>query len=90
MFWDSSAIIPLCVDEPMSRQMKGFLSEKEPMVAWWGTFTECCSAFARLRRDEVISEKEEDNLRQILQVIASVWSEIRPVDEVKSIASRLL
>ena len=46
-FWDSSAVIPLCVVEPRSANARD-LPEGDPAVAvWWATRTECLSALTR-------------------------------------------
>ncbi|HET7273634.1 MAG TPA: hypothetical protein VFI91_00550 [Longimicrobiaceae bacterium] len=46
-FWDSSAVVPLCVDQPMSAVSRELLDEHGEMVVWWGTTVECASAFTR-------------------------------------------
>ena len=51
MFWDSSAIIPLCIDEPQTKTIRQIVRKDSAVAVWWGSFIECCSAFARLRRD---------------------------------------
>lgn len=54
-FWDSSAIIPLCVKEPLTDLMLALAREDADLVVWWGSSIECCSSLARLRRDGVIT-----------------------------------
>lgn len=89
-FWDASAVIPLCIDEPHTALMRNIAREDGGLVAWWGTPVECWSAFARSRRDGVLNTRDEDNLRGILAVLSSSWTEIRPSEEIKTIAGRLL
>ena len=50
-FWDSSAIIPLCVDEAPSVRVKRLAEEDSALIVWWGTPIECYSALARRRRE---------------------------------------
>ena len=52
-FWDSSAIIPLGVKEPLSDIMLALARGDANLVVWWGSAIECCSSVAHLRRDGV-------------------------------------
>ena len=89
-FWDSSAIVPLCISEANSDVVKEILSEDESMIVWWGSDFECFSAFARLRREGILSIKEEDTAREIAVVLSESWNEIIPGKEIKTIGGRLL
>ena len=40
-FWDSSAIVPLPVQEETSEQMRRLVIEDEDRLVWWGTSVEC-------------------------------------------------
>ena len=90
IFWDSSAIIPLCIDEPRSKTMQKMVEEDSSMVAWWGTPVECFSAFARLRREDILSDAEEAQVIEIVNILLNSWTEIAPSQEIRDIASRLL
>ncbi len=89
-FWDSSALIPLCIDEPRTDTMRAILKKDSGLIVWWGTDVECRSAFARLKREERISGVDETRLRAVLSVLASSWHEIQPVEEVRAIAGEVL
>ena len=89
-FWDSSAIIPLCVEEQRSEIIKAITIDDGELAAWWGTAIECCSAFARIRRENIISLDDEQMLRSKLDILAGYWCEISPSEEVKILARRLL
>ena len=45
-FWDSSAIIPLCLKEPASDTVQPLLKADPDIVVWWGARVECRSAFS--------------------------------------------
>jgi len=90
IFWDSSAIIPLCVDERRTRTVREILKRDRSMVVWWGSTIECCSSFARLRRESLLNNKEEEQLRTILRMLSDSWTEIKPSQDIKNIAERLL
>ena len=89
-FLDSCAVIPLCVDEPFSESVRSIAHEDEGFVAWWGTSIECCSAFARYRREHKISMDEERLFRGLINTLVESWNEIIPSEEVRTLASRLL
>ncbi len=88
-FWDSSTIVPLLVDEPVSGQMETHLGE-DSIVAWWGTPVECLSAIARREREGVIDSEESARARAKLSALVQEWIEIPPTERVRMIAARLL
>ena len=90
IFWDASAIIPLCIDEPQSKGIKSILKKDSSMAVWWGSLVECHSAFARLRRDQVLTHSEEDQVRYLLSILADTWTELTPGEDIRNTASRLL
>lgn len=90
IFWDASAIIPLCINEPQTKVVKNILKKDGSMAAWWGSVVECHSAFARLRRDGFLKHKEEDQVRNLLAILSEAWTEIEPSEDIRDIASRLL
>ena len=46
-FWDSSAIIPLCLKEKASEAMTGLMKDDNDIVVRWTTRIECLSACFR-------------------------------------------
>jgi predicted nucleic acid-binding protein len=88
-FWDASALVPLCVDQPESGRVKALLEEDRVMVAWWGSVIECWSVFARLRREGAFSVDDEDAARVLLRTLQDGWIEILPSEDVRVLAGRL-
>ena len=89
-FWDTSAIIPLCVKEEHTLEMTRLAKEDGELVVWWGTVVECYSAFARLRQEGIIDVAGENRLRDHIEHLAREWTEITPGQEVREQAGRLL
>ena len=89
-FWDSSAIIPLCLKEPASDVVKNLAEEDGDLVVWWTTRVECLSAMARRRRERVLAIHAERQARAALSALAGEWSEIQPTELVRVRAERLL
>ncbi len=89
-FWDSSAIIPLCLKEQMSETMRHLMKADEDVVVWWATKIECLSALSRRRREGVLSIDAEMRARAILSTLIAEWSEVQPSEIVRQRAERLL
>jgi predicted nucleic acid-binding protein len=89
-FWDASAIVPLCLDEPWTPLLTQVLAEDALMMVWWGSMVECWSAFARLRREGIFQTSDEEHARAILARFATVWTEILPTQAVWDHAARSL
>jgi predicted nucleic acid-binding protein len=89
-FWDSSAIIPLCLREANSAAVKSLVTGDEDMVVWWATRVECISALSRRQREGVLSAESEQKARAILNVLAAGWSEVQPTEVLRRRAERLI
>ena len=89
-FWDSSAIIPLCVKEPGSYTVRSLLAEDRSLVVWWATRVECVSTLMRQIRAGALSAAGERQARQVLATLARSWIEIQPTEALRGTAERLL
>jgi len=89
-YWDSSAIIPLLIDEAESRRMTA-LYEKDPaLITWWGTAIECVSALSRLDRGRPALTSAVDSALTRLSALEREWHEVQPGAAVRATARRLL
>ncbi len=77
-FWDSSAILPLIVEERTSDQASRYYDAFPALVVWWGASVECSSALARLERDGAIDTRDLTRALQQLQTLQSEWNEVQP------------
>ena len=89
-FWDSSAVVPLCLDQPATARVRALVDADPSVVVWWGTRTECLSALQRGQREQRIAGERVARARLILGRLASEWSEVQPSEPVRSRAERLL
>jgi hypothetical protein len=89
-FWDSSAIIPLCLKEKASEAVKGLMKDDEDIVVWWTTDIECLSALSRRQREGVLTSGDAAKARAVLSALATAWSEVQPTERVRVRAERLL
>lgn len=89
-FWDSSAIIPLCLREKTSEAMKDLMKDDEDIVIWWTTRIECLSALSRRQREGMLPSGDAAKARTVLCALAATWSEVQPTETVRLRAERLL
>lgn len=89
-FWDASAIVPLCIDEAQTEAVRSIAKNDGALVVWWGSIVETYSAFARLRRDNILSSEDEAQALAVLSELANAWTELEPSDDIREITSRLL
>lgn len=89
-FWDSSGIVPLLVREPYSGQAESLARADPVLVVWWGTRVECTSALQRRLRDGTLTAASVARARKVLEALTESWTEILPIDPVRSHAEILL
>jgi hypothetical protein len=89
-FWDSSAIVPVLVDQPTTPHMRALLERDPKLVVWWASEVECSSALARLVRENVVDASTERRLSDRLREFSESWEEVQPGVSVREAAKRLL
>ena len=89
-FWDASAILPLCLEQPATDATLALHRGDPEMAVWWGTPIECASALARLHRDGALTTRADRDARGLLAALQQSWFEVQPGDAVRDQALRLL
>lgn len=89
-FWDTSALIPLWIDEPASELMAENLREDGTVVLWWGTAVEIASTLARAEREGRLDAEGVRATLTNVRTLLDSSGEIRPTEPVRSSARRLL
>ncbi len=89
-FWDSSAIVPLLLEQPPSRTCRDLIRSDGHVVVWCLTRTEVLSALCRSRREGVWKSADMPRLERRLEELAERWSEGDAPLPVRETASRLL
>ncbi|MHB8958366.1 MAG: type II toxin-antitoxin system VapC family toxin [Candidatus Limnocylindrales bacterium] len=87
-FWDSSAVVPLLVEEVASDGARHVYAEDPGIVTWWGTRIVCVSAFARRERDG--GGPAPIAVVRRLAELTGQWQEVQASEVVRSTAVRLL
>jgi hypothetical protein len=89
-FWDTSAIMPLVIEEPLSTLTTGWLEEDPSVVVWTLTPIEIVSALERRVREGGLGEREALAAEDLSQALLESASEITAVEQAKPLARRLL
>jgi uncharacterized protein len=89
-FWDASAIVPLLVNETLSRNLQSIAAKDSAMLVWWGSEVECVSALARRQREGVLDERTMEIALARLRQLSAAWHEIDPSDLIRETAERFL
>ncbi len=89
-FWDTSAIVPLLVEEPLTLAIMGLYRQDPVMLVWWGSEMECVSALSRLERQGALSPDTLAQAFERVRALKSMWHEIQPLEILKETAIRLL
>ena len=89
-FWDSSAIVPLLVQEKRTDLVRDLLQKDPNLIVWWATELECLSALGRLEREGDLDVDEIMKAIDYLQILKKSWNEVQPLISVRDIARRLL
>lgn len=88
-FWDTSALVPLCVHQGITPRARG-LYRIHDLIVWWSTPVEIASALARLVRMKQLDASDYLKARKLAQTLADSWSVIQPSDALRAHAAELV
>ncbi|MGA2216757.1 MAG: hypothetical protein ABSG51_01635 [Terracidiphilus sp.] len=88
-FWDSSSLVPLCIQQ-VSTQLAEALSQQYEIVVWWAAPVEIRSAFARLLRMGRLTSIDMGQAHVVLDDLRINWREIAPSEQIRDEAGRLV
>lgn len=89
-FWDTSALLPLFVDEPATERCQTLLRTDPAVVVWEGTSVEMLSALARYRRHSKGFDDLWPGVRRDMLERWSKWSRVADWGRVAAPAQRLV
>jgi hypothetical protein len=89
-FWDTSAVVPLLVGQPVSALVDRWFAEDPALVLWTLTPVEIASATGRLRRDGVIGDRQARDVEKRAGDLVRASHVVIDVEAVKGRAVRLL
>ena len=88
-FWDTSALVPLCVRQGITPGVIALYKSHE-VVVWWATPVEIASAIARLARMRQLDSEDCAKSRKLAKSLADSWSVIQPSDALRTKAAQLV
>jgi len=89
-FWDSSALVPLLVEEARSAACRQLYRSSPSVSVWVLTRTEILSALHRRTRAEQLTSKDLKRAVHRLELLQKRWREVDCVVEVRDRAERLV
>lgn len=89
-FWDSSAIVPLLVEEAFSAKMRHLLRADRHCAVWALTELEVVSALGRQERSRSLAAADLARARGRLEAMAKRWVVVDDVTTVATEALRLV
>jgi predicted nucleic acid-binding protein len=89
-FWDSSAVVPLLVEQQASSRAAGWLSEDPTVVVWTLTPVEVTSALRRLVREAGLEDEAARSAETRLDEFVRACHIVVDVEPIKVRAVRLL
>jgi predicted nucleic acid-binding protein len=88
-FWDSSALVPLCVRQGTTPRSIALYKIHDAAV-WWATPVEIASALARLLRMQQLDSSDWTKARKLTGRLASSWFVIQPSDALRARSIQLV
>lgn len=89
-FWDSSAIVPLIVEQAGSNEASAWIAEDNEIVIWTLTPVEIVSALQRLAREGLLKDRKALAAEELAMDLLEGAHEITGVERVKTLARRAL
>jgi predicted nucleic acid-binding protein len=90
IFWDSSAIVPLLVNEPKTKEAQAILRKDRNLTVWCLTYLEATSALNRRLRTEEIHFGHFRAGEERLKKLTQAWDQILFSDRLIQLSARLL
>jgi hypothetical protein len=89
-FWDSSALVPLVVEQPLSAEVARWIADDGVVVVWTLTLVELVSALRRLVREEAVKEAVARQAEALATDLIARAHTVSDLERAKSIACRML
>ena len=89
-YWDTSAIVPLVVDERGTKLARAWLEGDPQIVTWALTRLEVAAVVERLAREQVITAAERRRLHEKFEEFSAMWAEVTDILATRSRALALL
>ena len=89
-FWDSSALVPLLVEERATRYCLKTIAKDREMLVWCLSRVEIISALCRKLQDQTLGDADFQAAKKLLDVYLDRAYQVTSIERVKNRAARLL
>ena len=89
-FWDTSAVVPLVIDEPVTPEMRALLRRDRDVIVWMFTSVELLSTLGRLGRLSTGLADLLPGVRLSAMDLFQRWASVTHVEGVRRRADRLV
>jgi len=89
-FWDTSALVPLIIDEPATPAMRALLRQDRDVLVWMLTGVELLSTLGRLGRTSAGLADLLPGIRYDAMALFTRWAAVTHVEGVRRRAERLV
>jgi len=89
-FWDTSALVPLIIDEPVTAAMRALLRQDGEVLVWMLTGVELLSTLGRLGRSSSGLADLLPGIRYDAAALFAGWAAVTHVEGVRRRAERLV
>ena len=89
-YWDSSALVPLILNEPATLSVERIFRQDPFIVTSWTTSIECFSAVMRRKREGHLTEEGVQKVRERLNDFSQAMDIVVPSSELKQVTMRIL
>jgi len=90
IFWDSSAVVPLLVREPKTKEAEAALKNDREIIVWCLTYLEATSAINRRVRSHETHFGYYRAAEERLKKLHGAWDQVLFSDKLMQLAARLL
>lgn len=89
-FWDSSALVPICLNSSQSKYCMELFKSDSNLIVWCLTMNEIWSALSSQSREKNLNDENLLIAKKRVRELSQVWSEIVAIERVRERSLRLM
>lgn len=89
-FWDSSALVPLCLNSTQTKYCLDLFKKDPHIIVWCLTLNEIWSALCRQAKEQIISDDHLQTAKKRARQLSDSWSEVVIIEKARERSLRLM
>lgn len=89
-FWDSSALVPLCLNSTQTRYCLDLFKKDPHVIVWCLTLSEIWSALCRQDREQMMDRDSLPIAKKRARELSDSWSEVVTIERARERSLRLM